>query len=123
MWSLDNRGSPHRGREFEDVIYKRLGELEVEDQIKGINFIKEKYEFTKTIVYGWSYGGYMSLKLGCSENIEYDGIIAGGCVCSWEDYDSHYTERYMGLPQENREVYQKSSVLGDLKFLNVILCL
>jgi len=110
---LDNRGSFHRGHVFETPIYQKLGQQEVDDQIAALKIILgQGFVNPKRIaVFGWSYGGYMSLMLFAKHSNLFRIAIAGAPVISWEDYDSGYTERYMGLLSKNAQGYSQSSVL------------
>ncbi|WP_106639226.1 S9 family peptidase [Allosphingosinicella vermicomposti] len=100
VFSVDGRGTPQRGKAFEDQIYRAMGSVEVQDQLAGVNFLKTQsfVDPDRIAVNGWSYGGYMALKL--LENLP--GVFAAGVsgapVTRWELYDTHYTERYMGNP-------------------------
>ncbi|GJQ13554.1 hypothetical protein GpartN1_g5345.t1 [Galdieria partita] len=109
---LDNRGSLNRGHEFETRIYQKLGQIEVNDQIAALQVIVGQgfVDPTRTAVFGWSYGGYMSLMLFAKHSNLFRIAIAGAPVVNWEDYDSGYTERYMGLLSKNAQGYSESSV-------------
>jgi dipeptidyl-peptidase-4 len=120
VFTLDNRGSARRSRAFSDPIYRRLGDIEVRDQLAGIRWLGGlPFIDPKRIgVFGWSYGGYMTLMLLAKGS---DRIAAGAAVApvtDWRLYDTAYTERYLGTPQENAQGYADSSVfawLGGLK--------
>jgi dipeptidyl-peptidase-4 len=120
VFALDNRGSGNRGTAFEDAIYRRLGKVEVQDQVEGAGFLKglPYVDSTRVGIFGHSYGGYMTLlSLMMAPEVFKAGASASP-VTDWLLYDTHYTERYLGMPQENAEGYEKSSVLtyvDDLK--------
>lgn len=116
VFTLDNRGTSNRGKEFEQTSYLNLGENEMADQIKGVEYLKKlPYVDKKWIgVFGWSFGGYMAISL--LEN--YPNIfkvgVAGGPVVDWSMYEIMYGERYMGMPQNNREGYEKTNLLNGV---------
>ena len=112
---LDNRGSPNRGVEFEKQIYRAMGTVEVEDQKAGADYLKTLpfVDASKIGIYGWSYGGYMTLKQMQADPGLYAAGIAGAPVTKWELYDTNYTERYMGTPQADADTYSKSDALQD----------
>ena len=113
---LDNRGSTNRGRLFEAGLYKRMGSIEVEDQLSGLNVLaSEPWADLKRVgVFGHSYGGYMSLMCLCQAGERFKAGVAVAPVADWQMYDSHYTERFMGLPEEEAEAYAASSVITHL---------
>jgi len=113
VFRLDNRGTPRRGRAFEAALYRRLGSVEVEDQIAGARWLAgQPYVDGERIgIYGWSYGGYMAaLCLVRAPEIFKAGVV-GAPVTDWAGYDTHYTERYMGTPADNPDGYLTASVL------------
>jgi dipeptidyl-peptidase-4 len=112
VFALDNRGSGNRGRAFEDAIYRCLGNLEVQDQVKGTQFLRTlAYVDQERIgVFGHSYGGYMALLAMMKAPDVFKAGVSGAPVTDWLLYDTHYTERYLGHPLENPEGYEKSSV-------------
>jgi dipeptidyl-peptidase-4 len=113
VFQLDNRGSAHRGTAFESPIHGRLGEAEVADQVAGVDWLRSRpYVDAERIgVWGWSYGGYLSLMLMCTAPDAFRAGVAGAPVTDWALYDTHYTERYLGRPADNPEGYALSSVL------------
>ncbi|RJF91037.1 S9 family peptidase [Sphingomonas cavernae] len=115
VFSVDGRGTPDRGKAFEDQIHKAMGTVEVQDQLAGVAWLKQQafVDPTKIAIYGWSYGGYMTLKLLEAAPGAYAAGISGAPVTRWELYDTHYTERYMGNPATELAPYAKSGVLGD----------
>jgi len=120
IWQVDNRGSAGRGHAWESQVYRNLGALELEDQKAGIEYLKT-LPFADTShmgLYGWSYGGYMTLYSLTHAPDLFRAGVAGAPVTDWRNYDTIYTERYMGLPAENEENYKRSSPLtraADLK--------
>jgi len=112
---LDNRGSANRGVDFEQPIYRAMGGVEVRDQKKGAEFLKTLpfVDPAKIAIYGWSYGGYMTLKQLEADPGLYAAGISGAPVTRWELYDTHYTERFMGDPRQVPEAYAKASAIPD----------
>jgi dipeptidyl-peptidase-4 len=111
IWQLDNRGSSGRGHAFESVIYHNMGEHEMKDQVEGIQYlISQGFVDARRIgLYGWSYGGYMTLYTVTHAPDLIKAAVAGAPVTNWRNYDTIYTERYMGLPEENEEGYKASA--------------
>jgi dipeptidyl-peptidase-4 len=118
-FQVDNRGSPNRGRAFEDQIYHAMGGVEVEDQAAAARWLqKQPYVDARRIATsGWSYGGYMSLKmLEKAPKGLYAAAIVGAPVTRWELYDTHYTERFLGNPAVDPKPYKTSDAQnGALK--------
>jgi dipeptidyl-peptidase-4 len=102
-----------RGLHFEAAIRWDMGNAEVQDQVDGVRWLVEQglVDRNRVGVYGWSYGGYMALMCLARAPETFHAAVAGAPVTHWDGYDTHYTERYMGLPQENAEGYRASSVL------------
>lgn len=117
--SVDNRGTPGRGVDFERAIYKRLGHLEAKDQLAGINHITQKgfIDKSKINVFGWSYGGYMTLMLMSKYPEVFNAGVSGAPVSDFSLYDTYYTEKYLSTPQQNPKGYEQTSVLPLLKNL------
>jgi dipeptidyl-peptidase 4 len=117
VFRLDNRGTPNRGRAFERAISRNLGGPEVEDQLAGLAFLKTQgfVDPDRIGVWGWSYGGYMALRLATQAPTAFKAYAAGAPVTDWRLYDTHYTERFMGTPQADGVAYERSSVLPNLK--------
>jgi dipeptidyl-peptidase-4 len=111
IWQMDNRGSAGRGHAFETPVYRRLGKQELEDQKEGIKYLVAKgfVDPARIGVMGWSYGGYMTLYCLLHAPEIFKAGSAGASVTDWRNYDTIYTERYMGLPRENEENYKLSS--------------
>ncbi|MEP3422146.1 MAG: DPP IV N-terminal domain-containing protein [Erythrobacter sp.] len=116
IWfALDNRGTANRGVDFEQPIYRAMGGVEVDDQRKGAEFLQtlDFVDAEKIAIYGWSYGGYMTLKQLEADPGLYAAGISGAPVTRWELYDTHYTERFMGDPREVPEAYETASAIPD----------
>lgn len=110
---VDNRGSANRGLAFESAITRAMGHVEVDDQLEGVRFLVSRpyVDGERVGIYGWSYGGYMVCRALLRAPGVFKAAIAGAPVTFWEGYDTHYTERYMGLPATNEAGYLASSVL------------
>jgi dipeptidyl-peptidase-4 len=116
VFTIDNRGTNRRGTKFESAVYRSMGEAEVQDQLAGVEWLKRQsfVDPTKIAVQGWSYGGYMTLKL--LEKAPPHTFAAGVAVApvtKWELYDTAYTERYLGNPATDPKPYQTSDALED----------
>ena len=124
VFELDNRGSANRDRDFEQAIHGCLGHVEVEDQLRGVQMLRELawVDPHRIGIYGHSYGGYMVLKC-LAKGIGFAAGVAVAPVTDWRLYDTHYTERYLGKPQENPAGYAKSAALADAVGINVPLLL
>ncbi|MGM0524987.1 MAG: S9 family peptidase [Pseudomonadota bacterium] len=111
VFSLDNRGSANRGKAFESPIYRNMGEPEVADQVRGVEFLRtlDFVDASRIGIYGHSYGGYMTLMAMLKAPEYFAAGVSGAPVTDWRLYDTHYTERYMGMPQDG-DAYQQSSV-------------
>jgi len=120
VFSLDNRGSTGRGHAFEAPLYKDMGRTELEDQLAGVAYLKSLafVDPQRLGIYGWSYGGYLTLYALTRAPDAFKAGVAGAPVTDWRFYDTIYTERYMGTPKENPKGYDTSSPLAkaaDLK--------
>jgi len=111
IFALDNRGSAGRGHRFEEPIHLRFGAQELSDQRDGVTWLKAQpwVDGSRIGIWGWSYGGHMTLHAMFSDPDDFRAGFAGGPVTDWRYYDSIYTERYIGLLPENEENYQSSS--------------
>ena len=120
IFQLDNRGSYNRGKAFEAPIYKHLGEVEVADQIKGVEFLRtlDYVDSTRIGIYGHSYGGYMALMAMFKAGDYFQAGVSGAPVTDWALYDTHYTERYLGHPKTNAVGYEQSAVFPFADNLN-----
>lgn len=125
VFVLDNRGSPRRGKVFEAALFRQMGGPEVDDQLAGIRWLKNQsfIDPTRVGVYGWSYGGYMSLMMLAKHSDEIAAGVSGAPVTDWSLYDTHYTERYMDHPKANADGYAKSSVFAHVDGLTAPLLL
>jgi dipeptidyl-peptidase-4 len=112
--TLDGRGTPGRGRAWERAIKGNLIEVQLADQVAGLQAAGARYpelDLSRAGIFGWSFGGYFAAMAAMRRPDVYRAAVAGAPVCDWQDYDTHYTERYLGLPQANPEGYRQSSVL------------
>ncbi len=119
VFVLDNRGSCRRGFEFESATFRHLGDVEMADQIRGVEFLKTLpyVDADRLGVHGWSFGGYMTTNLMCTYPDVFKVGVAGGPVIDWKYYEVMYGERYMDTPEENPEGYAASSLLPKAKNL------
>jgi dipeptidyl-peptidase-4 len=120
IFALDNRGSTGRGHVFETPIYRRFGEQELSDQRDGVAWLRQQpwVDAERIGIWGWSYGGHMTLHAMFEASDLFKAGFAGGPVTDWHYYDTIYTERYMGLPQKNSSGYKECSPVdheGNLK--------
>ena len=120
IFILDNRGSENRGRDFEQATFRQLGQIEMQDQMKGVEYLKSlPYVDTDRLgVHGWSFGGFMTISLMTNYPDVFKVGVAGGPVIDWKWYEVMYGERYMDTPEQNPEGYEKTSLLnkaGNLK--------
>jgi len=111
--TLDNRGSGFRGEQFEAALYRKMGSVEVEDQVAGVQYLKTLpfVDPARIGVFGWSYGGYMALMCMMQAPGEFAAGVAGAPVTDWALYDTHYTERFMSTPRDNEAGYASGNVL------------
>jgi len=119
IFTLDNRGSANRGFAFESQIHRKLGTVEIEDQVSGINFLKSLSYVNpdRLAVHGWSYGGFMTTSLMLRQPDFFKVGVAGGPVTDWKFYEAMYGERYMDRPEENQKGYSTSSLLSHAQNL------
>lgn len=119
MFCLDNRGSEHRGKDFEQVTFRHLGDEEMKDQIRGVEYLKSLpyVDSTRLGVHGWSFGGFMTTNLMTTYPDVFKVGVAGGPVIDWKYYEVMYGERYMDTPQTNPDGYASSSLLNKAKNL------
>ncbi len=117
VFKLDNRGSARRGLAFEAALRHDMGNVEVRDQVRGVEWLvaRKLTDPKRVAIYGWSYGGYMAAMALARAPETFAVAIAGAPVSHWDGYDTHYTERYMGLPQDNPEGYLASSVMAHVE--------
>ena len=116
VFSLDNRGTPRRGRDFGGALYGKQGTVEVADQLRGVEWLQKQpwVDPARIGVQGWSNGGYMTLMLLAKASNRYACGVAGAPVTDWGLYDTHYTERYMDLPTRNEAGYTEARVLTHI---------
>uniref|UniRef100_A0A673GHT2 dipeptidyl-peptidase IV n=1 Tax=Sinocyclocheilus rhinocerous TaxID=307959 RepID=A0A673GHT2_9TELE len=110
---IDGRGSCQRGLKFEGALKNKMGQVEIEDQVEGLQYVAEKYKFIDTsrvAIHGWSYGGFLSLMGLIHRPNIFKVAIAGAPVTVWMAYDTGYTERYMDVPENNQQGYEAGSV-------------
>ncbi|UKK55038.1 DPP IV N-terminal domain-containing protein [Prevotella sp. E2-28] len=120
VFILDNRGSENRGRDFEQATFRQLGQIEMLDQMKGVEYLRSLpyVDMNRLGVHGWSFGGFMTISLMTNYPDVFKVGVAGGPVIDWKWYEVMYGERYMDTPQQNPEGYAKTSLIekaGNLK--------
>lgn len=120
FFQIDNRGSANRGKAFEDQIWRRLGGVEVEDQIAGAKWLQsQKFVDPRRIAtYGWSYGGFMTLKMLEAAPGLFAAGVSGAPVTSWRLYDTHATERYLGDPRADTGPYLKTDPINHVSAIS-----
>lgn len=120
IYTVDGRGSENRGKDFEQVIFRQLGEVEMDDQFLGVDYLKSLpfVDSNRLAVHGWSYGGFMTTSLMMKRPGTFKVGVAGGPVIDWKYYEIMYTERYMDRPQDNPEGYAKASLLDKVDSLS-----
>jgi dipeptidyl-peptidase-4 len=112
--AIDGRGTPGRGRDWEQAIRGSFAKVPLDDQIAGLKALGRKFpemDLDRVGITGWSFGGYMSALAVLKRPDVFKAAVAGAPVTDWEMYDSHYTEHYLGLPNENKEGYKESSLI------------
>lgn len=114
VFTIDNRGTNYRGRDFYTATHRKLGQNEMADQLKGIEFLKSKpfVDQGRMGIFGWSFGGFMTTSFMLHHNDIFKAAVAGGPVIDWKFYEVMYGERYMDTPQENPEGYKLTSLLN-----------
>ena len=119
LFILDNRGSENRGKAFEQATFRQLGQEEMKDQMKGVEYLKSLpyVDADRIGVHGWSFGGFMTISLMTNYPDVFKVGVAGGPVIDWHWYEVMYGERYMDTPQTNPEGYKKTSLLYKAKDL------
>ena len=119
VFILDNRGSEDRGRDFEQATFHQLGQIEMQDQMKGVEYLKSLpyVDMNRLGVHGWSFGGFMTISLMTNYPDVFKVGVAGGPVIDWKWYEVMYGERYMGTPEDNPEGYAKTSLIDKAKNL------
>lgn len=112
--AIDGRGTPGRGRDWERAIKNKFSSLPLDDQVAGLQALAERYpsmDLKRVGIDGWSFGGYMSALAVLKRPDVFRAAVAGAPVTEWLDYDTHYTERYLGVPTSAEEVYKANSLL------------
>ena len=119
VFILDNRGSENRGLDFEQATFHQLGQIEMQDQMKGVEYLHTLpyIDMNRLGVHGWSFGGFMTISLITNYPDVFKVGVAGGPVIDWKWYEVMYGERYMGTPQNNPEGYAKTSLINKAKDL------
>ena len=119
VYTVDGRGSENRGRDFEQKIFRNLGEFEVVDQLSASEYLinLDYVDCNKMAVHGWSYGGFMTTSLMLKAPGIFQVGVAGGPVIDWKYYEIMYTERYMDTPEQNPTGYAKASLLDKVQNL------
>ena len=119
LFILDNRGSEDRGRDFEQVTFRHLGQEEMKDQMQGVAYLKTLpyVDADRLGVHGWSYGGFMTTSLMTTYPDAFKVGVAGGPVIDWKWYEVMYGERYMDTPEQNPEGYELTSCINKAKNL------
>ncbi|HPF65622.1 DPP IV N-terminal domain-containing protein [Lentimicrobium sp.] len=116
VFTLDNRGSANRGFEFESTIHRRLGVVEMADQLKGVKYLKSLpyVDSSRIGVDGWSYGGFMAITLKLKNPGVFKVTTAGGPVTDWKYYEVMYGERYMDTPEQNPDGYSEACLMNHI---------
>lgn len=114
VFTLDGRGTDYRGKAFSQATHRQLGTKEMEDQLKGVDYLKSLpyVDVSRIGVHGWSFGGFMTTTLMTRSPGTFKVGAAGGPVIDWSYYEIMYTERYMDSPQDNKEGYEKNNLLN-----------
>ncbi|MES2132042.1 MAG: DPP IV N-terminal domain-containing protein [Bacteroidota bacterium] len=114
VFTVDGRGTSYRGKAFEQATHRQLGTKEMEDQLKGVDYLKSLpyVDAARIGVHGWSFGGFMTTTLMTRSPGTFKVGAAGGPVIDWTYYEIMYTERYMDSPQDNKEGYEKNNLLN-----------
>jgi len=114
VFTVDGRGSENRGRDFEQAVHRRLGEVEIQDQLRGVAYLKTLpyVDPDRLAVHGWSFGGFMTTGLMVKAPGTFKVGVAGGPVMDWAMYEVMYTERYMDTPEENPDGYAGTANVG-----------
>ncbi|WP_306644109.1 S9 family peptidase [Sanyastnella coralliicola] len=112
VFTVDGRGSANRGKDFEQAVFRQLGNQEMEDQLAGVNYLKSLrfVDSERMAVHGWSFGGFMTTSLMLRQPGTFKVGVAGGPVIDWTLYEVMYTERYMDTPKQNPEGFEESNL-------------
>ncbi len=119
VWVMDGRGSGNRGLKFEQTIFRQLGKFEMEDQMKGVEYLRSLsfVDSERMGIHGWSYGGFMTTSFMLLKPDVFKVGVAGGPVLDWSMYEIMYGERYMDTPESNPEGYAESLLMDKTKNL------
>lgn len=119
VFTMDGRGSSNRGLDFEQAVFRKLGTVEMDDQLKGVAYLKSLpyVDENRLGVHGWSFGGFMTTSLMTRHAGIFKCGVAGGPVIDWKMYEAMYTERYMDTPEENPDGYEDANLLSKAKKL------
>lgn len=119
VFTMDGRGSSNRGLKFEQAVFRNLGEVEMKDQLKGVEYLKSLpyVNAAQLGIHGWSFGGFMTTSLMLKHPEIFKAGVAGGPVIDWNMYEIMYTERYMDSPQNNPEGYKQANLLDKVQNL------
>ena len=114
VFTVDNRGSENRGLKFENIIHRNVGDVEIKDQMKGVEYLKKQsfIDTNRIGVHGWSYGGFMTTSLLLDHPETFKAGVAGGPVIDWKYYEVMYGERYMDTPSDNPDGYEAANLLN-----------
>jgi dipeptidyl-peptidase-4 len=120
IFTVDNKSASGRGHMSEVIVHRKFGETELADQLAGVAYLKSLpyVDGARIGIWGWSYGGYMTCYAMLNGGEAYKAGFAGAPVTDWRQYDTIYTERYMGLPKDNPEGYKQSSPVTHAAKLN-----
>lgn len=119
IFTMDGRGSSNRGLKFEQAVFRNLGTTEMNDQMKGVNYLKSLpyVDAERMGIHGWSFGGFMTTSFMLRQPDVFKVGVAGGPVIDWKMYEIMYGERYMDTPQENPDGYAKANLLDKVQNL------
>lgn len=119
VFSMDGRGSANRGLKFEQAVFRNLGEVEMLDQLKGVDYLKSLpyVDSGRLGIHGWSFGGFMTTSFMLKHPEVFKVAVAGGPVIDWNMYEIMYTERYMDSPQQNPEGFRRANLLDKVQNL------
>ena len=119
VYVQDNRGTENRGLEYEQAIHKQCGQVEMADQMVGIEMLKSLpyVDSTRIGVHGWSYGGFMTISLMTNFPEIFKVGVAGGPVIDWKWYEIMYGERYMETEATNADGFRRTSLMKKVNNL------
>jgi dipeptidyl-peptidase 4 len=119
VFTIDGRGSYNRGRDFENAVHRNLGTIEIEDQMVGVEYLKNQpyVDASRMVCFGWSYGGFMTTSMLLKKPNVFKVGIAGGPVIDWKFYEIMYTERYMDTPEQNPDGYKAANLTNSISNL------